>query len=182
MKLLSWNVNFRPPCDRSGDRTAKIKSVGPDIVTLQEVKRDFADKWTARLRDIDLRHHYWSGKDAPYQCLIASRWEVREVTPDDIGWRSEAPYPELLGGGYCQAARQETDRGVHRAHPQRCQEWLEEDRHLSRPGGGASQGERLAAYSDRRLQRAAAVPKIGADRDVWRGSSQGRRNVHAPLA
>ena len=40
MLLLSWNINRRRP----GDRTAKIESVGPDIVTLQEVKRNLADE------------------------------------------------------------------------------------------------------------------------------------------
>ena len=103
MKLLSWNVNFRPPVDRIGDRTAKIASKEPDIVTLQEVQVKFAEDWAAHLCDIGLRHQYWSGedvwsgKDVPaswYQCLIASRWKV---TPDDIGWRRYAPYPELLG-------------------------------------------------------------------------------------
>ncbi len=103
MKVLSWNVNFRPPVDQAGDRTAKIKSKQPDIVTLQEVKVGFSDDWAARLCEIGLRHQYWSGKDiwsgrdipvTRYQCLIASHWELR---PDDIRWRSEAPYPELLG-------------------------------------------------------------------------------------
>ena len=99
MKVLSWNVNFRPP----GDQIAEIRCKGPDIVTLQEVKVKFARDWAKRLSDIGLGHHHlsgenaWKGKDVPdtwYQCLIASRWKV---TPDDIGWRSEAPYPELLG-------------------------------------------------------------------------------------
>ena len=99
MLLLSWNVKFLPP----GDRIEKIKSARPDIVTLQEVTVKFAKDWAKRLSDIGFGHHYlsgedaWSGKDVPdtwYQCLIASRWKV---TPDDIGWRRSAPYPELLG-------------------------------------------------------------------------------------
>ena len=101
MLLLSWNVNFRRP----GDQIAEIRAKGPDIVTLQEVKVKFAKDWAKRLDDIGFGHHYlsgedaWSGKDVPdtwYQCLIAckSDWEL---TPDNIRWRSEAPYPELLG-------------------------------------------------------------------------------------
>ena len=99
MLLLSWNVNFRRP----GDQIAEIKAKGPDIVILQEVKVRFAKDWAKRLSDIGFGHHYlsgedvWSGKDAQaasYQCLIASHWTV---TPDDIGWRRCAPYPELLG-------------------------------------------------------------------------------------
>ena len=97
MKLLSWNVNFRPPVDRTGDRAAKIKSIEPDIVTLQEVKLEFADEWVDELEKIRLPYHYLSGEYVPtasYQCLIASHWEL---TPDNFRWRSEAPYPELLG-------------------------------------------------------------------------------------
>ena len=99
MLLLSWNVNFRPPVDHTGDRTEEIESKQPDIVTLQEIKRDLAVDWADALRGIDLDQQYWSGEDlpdAPYQCLIAckSDWEL---TPDNIRWRREAPYPELLG-------------------------------------------------------------------------------------
>ena len=95
MKLLSWNVNFGKP----GDLTAKIKSEQPDIVTLQEVTLNLADDWAAHLKDICLEQHYCSGYDGqrkPYQCLIASASDW-ELTPDNIRWRSEAPYPELLG-------------------------------------------------------------------------------------
>ena len=74
-------------------------------MTLQEVKVAFANDWAKRLNDIGFGHHYlsgedvWRGKDVPhtwYQCLIAckSDWELM---PDNICWRSEAPYPELLG-------------------------------------------------------------------------------------
>ena len=99
MLLLTWNVNFRPP----GDQIAEIKAKEPDIVTLQEVKVKFAKDWVNRLKAIGLSHHHlsgddtWGGKDVPdtwYQCLIASRWKI---TPEDIGWRRSAPYPELLG-------------------------------------------------------------------------------------
>ena len=101
MLVLSWNVNFCRP----GNQIAEIEAKEPDIVTLQEVKVEFAKDWAKRLGDIGFGHHYlsgddaWSGKDVPdtwYQCLIAckSDWEL---TPDNIRWRSEAPYPELLG-------------------------------------------------------------------------------------
>ena len=78
MLVLSWNVRFSRP----GDLIAKIQSVQPDIVTVQEIKVRFAADWAAHLCDIGLRHQYWSGKDGwcgkdvPdnwYQCLIASR-------------------------------------------------------------------------------------------------------------
>ena len=97
MRLFSWNVNKRPPRDCKGDRTAKIRSVGPDIVTLQEVKRNLADEWADHLKGVGLCHHYRSGNSAlalSHQCLIASRWKL---TPGDIGSLREAPYPESLG-------------------------------------------------------------------------------------
>ena len=93
MLLLSWNVNRR----RTGHLIAKIESVRPDIVTLQEVKRSLADDWADYLKDIGLVHHYRSGNGAlalSHQCLIASRWEV---TPNDIVRPREPPYPEALG-------------------------------------------------------------------------------------
>ncbi len=107
LKLLSWNVCFRKPSYRIenfGSLIEKIKSVSPDIVTLQEVKVKFADEWAALLCDIGLRNQYWSGKNVParhlpdppmsYQCVIASCWPVKAC---DDGWRVSAPYPELLG-------------------------------------------------------------------------------------
>ena len=97
MLLLSWNVNRRRPRDRKGDRPAKIKSVGADVVTLQEVKRSLADEWADHLMNIGLRHQHRSGNNAlasSHQCLIASRWEV---APNDIVRPREAPYPESLG-------------------------------------------------------------------------------------
>ena len=92
LQLLSWNVNKRKP----EDLTAKINSVRPDIVTLQEVKRNLADDWAAHLESIDLEHHHRSGEKAhtlSHQCLIASRWPL---TPDDIVRPREPPYPESL--------------------------------------------------------------------------------------
>ncbi|MCY4598233.1 MAG: endonuclease/exonuclease/phosphatase family protein [Bryobacterales bacterium] len=92
MLILSWNVNRRRP----GDHIAKIKSVRPDIVTLQEVKRNLADDWADHLKNIGLVHHYRSGNKAlalSHQCLIASRWNL---TPNDICRPREPPYPESL--------------------------------------------------------------------------------------
>ena len=97
MLLLSWNVNPWNQEARLPGIIEAISSVRPHIVTLQEVRSDLADDWAARLKDIGLGYHYSSGIDdqaKPYQCLIASRWNV---TPDDIDWRRCAPYPELLG-------------------------------------------------------------------------------------
>ncbi len=61
MLLLSWNVNFRKPAGL----VAKIDSVRPDIVTLQEVTSNRVDDWGDRLADIGLVHACCSGKDAP---------------------------------------------------------------------------------------------------------------------
>ena len=104
MLLLSWNVN---QFNQEPRLLAMINSIGSaraGIVTLQEVRSNLADEWATHLCDIGLRNQYWSGKDVPkrhlpdppvsYHCVIASRWKV---TPDDIGWRRCAPYPELLG-------------------------------------------------------------------------------------
>ena len=94
IRLLSWNVNSGR---RARDLTAKIESVVPHIVTLQEVKRNLADDWAHQLKKIGLVHHYRSGDNAlalPYQCLIASRWNL---TPNDIVRPREPPYPESLG-------------------------------------------------------------------------------------
>ena len=93
MLLLSWNVNRRRP----GDHIAMIESVRPDIVTLQEVKRNLADDWADQLKSIGLVHHYRSGNNAlalSHQCVIASRWKL---TPNDIVRPREPPYPESLG-------------------------------------------------------------------------------------
>ena len=93
MLLLSWNVNRRRP----SDLIAKIKSVRPDIVTLQEVKRSLADDWADHLEEVGLVHHYRSGNSAlalSHQCFIASRGKV---TPGEIVRPREPPYPESLG-------------------------------------------------------------------------------------
>ena len=118
MLLLSWNVRFRKPCFRVEENRSlieNIESARPDIVTLQEVKLDFADGWAVELKKSGLRHHYRSGYDAhekSYQCLIASRWQVK---PDDIGWRRNAPFPELLGRATV-SVRDEGDIDVFTAH------------------------------------------------------------------
>ena len=115
MLLLSWNVNhWRQEC-RLTEIVAAIDSVRPHIVTLQEVRSDFADEWTAHLRDISLRHQCWSGfegQEKSIQCLIASQWKL---TPADIGWRRCAPYPELLGRATV-SAPDEGDIDVFIAH------------------------------------------------------------------
>ena len=93
MLILSWNVNFRRP----KKLIAKIEAKEPDIVTLQEVSRASADDWVKRLSGIGLVDCHLTGEDVSkkrYRCLIASRWKV---TPDDSGWRDDAPFPELLG-------------------------------------------------------------------------------------
>ena len=100
MLLLSWNVKFHPPgyeIDNFGSLIDKIKSVRPQIVTLQEVKRNLADEWADRLDEIGLKHHYRSGNNAlalSHQCVIASKWKL---TPNDIPRPREPPYPESLG-------------------------------------------------------------------------------------
>ena len=110
MLLLSWNVRFQSLPGQLHTIVEAIRSVMPDIVTLQEVKTSLADDMKSRLADMGLVHAYWSGKDAPptamrklppvrslkrktYQCLIASRWPV---TAGGNRWRRRAPYPELL--------------------------------------------------------------------------------------
>ena len=110
MLLLSWNVHFQSLPGQLHNIIEAIRSVRPDIVTLQEVKTSLADDMARRLADIGLVHAFWSGKDAPptanfelppfhrlkrktYQCLIASRWPV---TAGGNRWRRRAPYPELL--------------------------------------------------------------------------------------
>ena len=110
MLLLSWNVHFQSLPGQLRNVIDAIRSVSPDVVTLQEVKTSLADDVAPRLADIGLVHAYCSGKDAPptamrklppirrlkrktYQCLIASRWPV---TAGGNRWRRRAPYPELL--------------------------------------------------------------------------------------
>ena len=110
MLLLSWNVHFQSLPGQLHNIIEAIRSVGPDIVTLQEVTTSLADDMKSRLADIGLVHAYWSSKDAPptamrklppvrrlkrriYQCLIASRWPV---TAGGDRWRRRAPYPELM--------------------------------------------------------------------------------------
>ena len=106
MVLLSWNVNQFKQEARLPDIIESIGSVGPDIVTLQEVKDSLADCWQKRLAAIGLIHIHQSSEDAPptamcgwlerkrHGCLIASRWPVKS---SGNRWRRCAPYPELLG-------------------------------------------------------------------------------------
>ena len=111
IRLLSWNVNFRRP----RDLTAKIESVVPHIVTLQEVKRNLADDWAHHLKKIGIVHHHRSGNTAlalSHQCLIASRWKL---TPNDIDRPREPPYPESLGRATV-AVPGERDIDVFTAH------------------------------------------------------------------
>ena len=109
MLILSWNVHFQSLPGQLHNIVEAIRSVMPDIVTLQEVKTSLADDMKRRLADIGLVHAFWSGKDAPprllratalpqveaetYQCLIASRWPV---TAGGDRWRRRSPYPELI--------------------------------------------------------------------------------------
>ena len=111
MLLLSWNIRFQSLPGQLHNVIEAIRSVSPDVVTLQEVKTSLADDVASRLADIGLVHAHCSGKDAPptamrkttqverlkrkeYQCLIASRWPV---TTGGNRWRRRAPFPELLG-------------------------------------------------------------------------------------
>ena len=110
MLLLSWNVRFQSLPGQLQNVIEAIRSVGPDVVTLQEVKTSLADDVAHRLADFGLVHAHCSGKNAPptalrkptqverlkrkeYQCLIASRWPVAAA---GNRWRRRAPYPELL--------------------------------------------------------------------------------------
>lgn len=110
MLLLSWNIHFQSLPGKLDKVIEAIRSVSPDIVTLQEVKTSLADNVAIRLADIGLVHAHCSGKDAPptamrkstqgerlkrkeYQCLIASRWPVKA---GGNRWRRRAPFPELL--------------------------------------------------------------------------------------
>lgn len=110
MLLLSWNVHFQSLPGQLHNVIEAIRSVRPDVVTLQEVKTSLADDMKRRLSDIGLVHACCSGKDAPptairklppirslkrklYQCLIASRWPVMA---GGNRWRRRAPFPELL--------------------------------------------------------------------------------------
>lgn len=124
MLLLSWNVKFHPPdltIDKSGSLIDKIKSAGPDIVTLQEVTHGHAADWVKHLAKIKLNCSYlsgedvWKGKNVPakwYQCLIASHCKVKAA---DIGWRRWAPYPELLARATVSVGH-ERDVDVFSAH------------------------------------------------------------------
>ncbi len=110
MLLLSWNIHFQSLPGQLHNVIEAIRSVSPDILTLQEVKTSLADDVASRLADIGLVHAFWSSKHAPptamrklppirrlkrkdYQCLIASRWPM---TAGGNRWRRRAPYPELL--------------------------------------------------------------------------------------
>lgn len=110
MLLLSWNVRFQSLPGQLRNVIEAIRSVSPDVVTLQEVKTSLAEDVARRCADIGLVHAHCSGKNAPptamhkpprvgrlkrkdYQCLIASRWRV---TAAGNRWRRSAPFPELL--------------------------------------------------------------------------------------
>ena len=110
MLLLSWNIRFQSLPGQLRNVIEAIRSVSPDVVTLQEVKTSLAEDVARRLADIGLVHAHCSGKNAPptamhkpprvgrlkrkdYQCLIASRWPL---TAAGNRWRRRAPFPELL--------------------------------------------------------------------------------------
>ena len=113
MLLLSWNIHFQSLPGKLDKVIEAIRSVSPDILTLQEVKTSLANDVVGRLADIGLVHAHCSGKNAPptamreppqvgrskrlkrkdYQSLIASRWPV---TAAGSRWRRSAPFPELL--------------------------------------------------------------------------------------
>lgn len=63
MLLLSWNVCFQSLPGQLGNVMEAIRSVSPDVVTLQEVKTSLADDVTSRLAGIGLVHAHCSGKN-----------------------------------------------------------------------------------------------------------------------
>ena len=76
MLLLSWNVRFQSLPGKLANVIEAIRSVSPDIVTLQEVKTSLADDVTRRLAGIGLVHAFWSGRDAPPTAMM------RKLTPN----------------------------------------------------------------------------------------------------
>ncbi len=119
MLILTWNVNQFGQELSLPKKIKNIRSVEPDIVTLQEVRSDLVEAWEDQLKECGLDYIYWSGKDVQptnyeltYACLIASCWPV---TPGDDCWRREAPYPELLGRATV-SVPEEDDVDVFTAH------------------------------------------------------------------
>jgi endonuclease/exonuclease/phosphatase family metal-dependent hydrolase len=88
MEIVTWNVK------RNGasvlDALARI--CRPDVVTLQEVRREHHDAFRQRLDTLGLPHFVYSGQDDAvkgYGNVIASRWKLRYR-------REEVPQPQAI--------------------------------------------------------------------------------------
>jgi hypothetical protein len=103
MRLLSWNLN-RPSARRATEQARALVDRAPDVVALQEVTAAGA----APLLEVLVRGGLLSaaapvpaapvgsaGGARALGLVLASRWPVRPVPPDDAGGTG-APWPERL--------------------------------------------------------------------------------------
>src|SRR3954451_12030082 len=109
LDLLTWNVAGRVPLQPQ--QAAAVARLGPDVVTLQEIRPSTADAWRGALADAGLGHAVDSSRFRNGRRLFnltAARWELTELPP--IG----APQPERVLSAICESPAGPIE--VHNAH------------------------------------------------------------------
>jgi exonuclease III len=91
MRILSWNVNFRPAECLEG-----IRGLRPDVILLQEVKHATAPSMLDALCALGCDHACYGGEPSDdrkrYGNVTASRWPVIAASR---GWAPGMPWPQL---------------------------------------------------------------------------------------
>lgn len=91
MRIVSWNVNFRPAECLEG-----IRGLRPDVILLQEVKHATAPSMLDALCALGCDHACYGGEPSDdrkrYGNVIASRWPVIAASR---GWAPGMPWPQL---------------------------------------------------------------------------------------
>ncbi len=91
MRILTWNVNFRPT-----ESVEAICGLNADVVMLQEVKHGTVDGIAVALQRSGLEHRCYSGLASDerkrYGNITASRWPL---SPAPRGWAPRMPWPQL---------------------------------------------------------------------------------------
>ena len=109
LDLLTWNVAGRVTLQPQ--QAAAVARLGPDVVTLQEIRPSTADAWRGALAEAGLGHAVDSSRFRNGRRLFnltAARWELTELPP--IG----APQPERVLSAICESAAGPIE--VHNAH------------------------------------------------------------------
>jgi endonuclease/exonuclease/phosphatase family metal-dependent hydrolase len=99
--LVCWNVAGR--LRRQPEQAARLASVSPDIVCLQEVIAPAVQPWIAQLAEAGLHDvrvadaAAAAGRDRPLLTLVASRWRQELVAVRDVPWPERVLATRLAG-------------------------------------------------------------------------------------